>query len=35
MKFAFEDTFDGVQANLDAYVDEVFASLDSKFLVMP
>ena len=35
MKFAFEDTFAGVQANLDAYVDEVFASLESEFLVMP
>lgn len=35
MTFAFEDTFVGVQANLDAYVDEVFACLESEFLVMP
>ncbi len=35
MKFAFEDNFAGVQANLDVYIDAVFASLDSEFLVMP
>lgn len=35
MPFAFEDTFVGVQANLDVYVDEVFACLKSEFLVMP
>lgn len=35
MPFAFEDTFTRVQANLDVYVDEVFACLESEFLVMP
>lgn len=35
MTFAFEDTFAGVQTNLDAYVNEVFACLESEFLVMP
>lgn len=35
MPFAFEDTFAEVQANLDVYVDEVFACLESEFLVMP
>ena len=35
MTFAFEDTFAGVQANLDAYVNEVFACLESEFLIMP
>ncbi len=35
MPFAFEDTFAGVQANLNVYVDEVFACLKSEFLVMP
>ncbi|MBI3000447.1 MAG: hypothetical protein HYY46_18630 [Deltaproteobacteria bacterium] len=35
MPFPFEVPFDRVQANLDAYVDEVFAALRSEFLTMP
>jgi len=35
MPFPFEVDFDDVQANLDAYVDEIFGCLESEFLVMP
>ena len=35
MPFPFEVSFDQVQADLDTYVDEVFACLESEFLVMP
>ena len=35
MPFPFEVPFEQVQANLDAYVDEVFGSLQSEFLTLP
>jgi hypothetical protein len=35
MPFPFEVPFDQVQADLDIYVDEVFAALRSEFLTMP
>ncbi len=35
MTYPFEASFDELQANLDAYVDQVFACLSSEFLVMP
>ena len=35
MPFPFEVSFDQVQGDLDTYVDEVFACLESEFLVMP
>ena len=35
MPFPFEVSFEEVQTDLDAYVDEVFACLESEFLVMP
>jgi hypothetical protein len=35
MPFPFEVPFDQVQANLDIYVDEVFAALRSEFLTIP
>ena len=35
MKFPFEVPFEEVQANLDAYIDEVFGALRSEFLTMP
>ena len=35
MPFPFEVGFDEVQSDLDAYVEAVFACLDSEFLVMP
>jgi hypothetical protein len=35
MPFPFEVDFQEIRANLDAYVDEVFACLESEFLVMP
>jgi hypothetical protein len=35
MPFPFEVPFDQVQADLDTYVDEVFAALRSEFLTMP
>ena len=35
MPFPFEVSFEEVQIDLDAYVDEVFACLESEFLVMP
>jgi len=33
--FPFEVSFDTLQSDLDTYVDAVFGSLDSEFLVMP
>jgi len=35
MPFPFEVPFDEVEANLDAYVDEVFSRLQSEFLTLP
>lgn len=35
MPFPFELPFEQVQANLDAYVDEIFGALRSEFLTMP
>ena len=35
MPFPFEVEFDEVQSDIDAYVDAVFACLESEFLVMP
>jgi hypothetical protein len=35
MPYPFEVSFDEIQANLDFYVDQVFACLTSEFLVMP
>lgn len=35
MPFPFEVPFEEVQAELDAYVDEVFGALESEFLTMP
>ena len=35
MSYPFEASFDEIQANLDFYVDQVFACLTSEFLVMP
>ncbi len=35
MPFPFEADFNDLQSNLDAYVDAVFGSLESEFLVMP
>lgn len=35
MPFPFEVDFQEVRENLDAYVDEVFACLESEFLIMP
>lgn len=35
MPFPFEVPFDQVEANLDVYVDEVFAALRSEFLTVP
>ena len=35
MPFPFEVEFDGVRSDIDAYVDAVFACLESEFLVMP
>jgi hypothetical protein len=35
MPFPFEVPFDQVKANLDTYVDEVFQSLQSEFLILP
>lgn len=35
MQYPFEANFEDIQANMDAYVDEVFACLESGFLVMP
>ena len=35
MPFPFEVSFDEVQADPDAYVDAVFGSLQSEFMVMP
>ncbi len=35
MPFPFEADFEDIQGNIDRYVDEVFACLESEFLVMP
>jgi hypothetical protein len=35
MSFPFEVSFDEVKANIDVYVDEVFESLQSEFLILP
>lgn len=35
MQFPFEVSFDEIQADPDAYVDAVFGSLQSEFMVMP
>ena len=35
MPFSFEVPFEEVRANLDAYVDEVFRSLQSEFMTLP
>ena len=35
MPFPFEVPFEDVQADIDAYVDEVFAALQSGFMTMP
>jgi hypothetical protein len=35
MPFPFEADFTEVQSDLDTYVDAVFGSLESEFLVMP
>ena len=35
MRYPFEADFDDLESNLDAYVDAVFGSLESEFLVMP
>lgn len=35
MTFPFEMNFNEVQVNLDTCIDEIFACLDSEFLIMP
>ena len=35
MPFPFEVSFDQVQSDVDTYVDEILACLESEFLVMP
>ena len=35
MPFPFEVSFDGLESDLDTYVDAVFGCLESEFLVMP
>jgi len=35
MPFPFEVDFQEITRNIDLYIDEVFACLESEFLVMP
>jgi hypothetical protein len=35
MKYPFEVDYEAIQANPDAYIDAVFSSLESEFLVLP